>query len=430
MKVKKMIGKAMAAAFAVTMMFGGMTVMAAETWAPSGNETAIPIQYDDSQHVCAGFDYTPGKPDYQGTWFVFTPEHSGSYIFESTGAPDIANDDQSVDPNSILFDSEMNFIEADSRNDDTDTSRNFGFSANLEAGQPYYFYTGDQSGNRSGFDFSITNFVPVFTPLSLHGENENPPAADETPAQEQAPVDNDIHISIDDLKNGQILIPTETRTHIDFDGEITVHYTVTQDTVTAFSFQQADPRIKIFAPGFSVSYSTIWVALRVQIEDDGSIHIFPVSADELERSQRNGQTQIRALGTPSPETSAPALVSSSPVLLGTENFIDSLYVNILNRNADSEGRAYWINILNAKELTGSDVAADFFSSEEFARLDLNNEQFVAVAYKVFCNRTPDSSEIDNWVTALNNGATRAQVIAGFTGSSEWSTTCSAYGVDA
>ena len=153
------------------------------------------------------------------------------------------------------------------------------------------------------------------------------------------------------------------------------------------------------------------------------------------------ETPAPAAETPA-APSAPAAVSAptgpqtpvtqvaGAVRTGVEGFVDRLYVNALNRNADESGRAYWINILNAKEQTGTQVANGFFNSVEFASRNLNNEQFVQTLYKVFFDRKPDQAGLDNWINALNNGATRSQVIAGFTGSSEWTDTCNAYGINA
>ena len=144
---------------------------------------------------------------------------------------------------------------------------------------------------------------------------------------------------------------------------------------------------------------------------------------------------IPVVSTNTSTSSAPA-VSAAPAAaatlvatqFGTEGFVNRLYTNALGREADSTGFAHWVNILNSKELTGTKVANGFFNSAEFASRDLNNVEFVTVLYRVFFDRMPDQAGLENWVNALNNGTTRAQVIDGFTGSSEWADTCAEFGI--
>ena len=113
-----------------------------------------------------------------------------------------------------------------------------------------------------------------------------------------------------------------------------------------------------------------------------------------------------------------------------DGFVDRLYSNTLNRSADEAGRAYWVELLSSKKVSGSEAANGFFTSQEFINQNLSNEQFVTTLYTVFFGRTPDQAGLNYWVAQLNNGTTRAQVISGFTGSSEWAGICSQYGINA
>ena len=112
-----------------------------------------------------------------------------------------------------------------------------------------------------------------------------------------------------------------------------------------------------------------------------------------------------------------------------DGFVDRLYSNTLHRSADAAGRAYWVEQLSSKKISGSETANGFINSPEFINQNLNNEQFVTVLYSVFFDRTPSASEVSNWTTAMANGATRAQIIAGFEGSQEWARTCAYYSIN-
>ena len=94
------------------------------------------------------------------------------------------------------------------------------------------------------------------------------------------------------------------------------------------------------------------------------------------------------------------------------------------------GRAYWINLLDTKAKSGTEVADGFLHSVEFSSRDLDNEEFVNTLYKVFFDRQPDAEGFRNWMTALENGTARSEVISGFTSSAEWNDTCIQFGIKA
>lgn len=128
--------------------------------------------------------------------------------------------------------------------------------------------------------------------------------------------------------------------------------------------------------------------------------------------------------------SAPAVVSGltdkEALVYG---FVERLYTDALGREFDPAGRAYWVSLILDGNYSGSKVADSFLTSAEFAGRNLNDEQFVRTLYKVFFNRTASVAEVTNWTEALEDGATRSDVIHGFTGSSEWSRMCAFYKVN-
>lgn len=127
-------------------------------------------------------------------------------------------------------------------------------------------------------------------------------------------------------------------------------------------------------------------------------------------------------------TPAASIVASDPNA-SLKNFVERLYRDVLGRQFDVAGRDHWVDMLLHTDATGSSVANGFFNSQEFINKKMSNEQFVATLYRVFFDRTASASEIANWTTAMDNGATRAQVIAGFEGSQEWARTCAYFGIN-
>ena len=128
--------------------------------------------------------------------------------------------------------------------------------------------------------------------------------------------------------------------------------------------------------------------------------------------------------------SAPVTQVAGATRNGVEGFVDRLYEDALNRNADAAGRLYWINLLNTKAKSGTEVANGFLNSVEFMSRDLDNEEFVNTLYSVFFNRKPDSAGLRNWMNALENGAARSEIISGFTSSEEWNSMCAQFGINA
>lgn len=126
---------------------------------------------------------------------------------------------------------------------------------------------------------------------------------------------------------------------------------------------------------------------------------------------------------------APASIVVSDPDASLKNFVERLYRDVLGRQFDVAGRDHWVSMLRHTNATGSSVANGFFNSQEFTNKNMSNEQFVATLYRVFFDRTASASEIANWVNAMNNGATRSQIIAGFEGSQEWARTCAYFGIN-
>lgn len=96
-----------------------------------------------------------------------------------------------------------------------------------------------------------------------------------------------------------------------------------------------------------------------------------------------------------------------------------IYQTAFNRAPDVSGLGYWINTLdNGSSLTS--VAGVFVSSQEFVNQygGLNNEAFVNQMYLNGLHRAADPSGANYWTTQLNNGLSRATLVAEFSESTE------------
>ncbi len=126
-------------------------------------------------------------------------------------------------------------------------------------------------------------------------------------------------------------------------------------------------------------------------------------------------------------TVTPAPTNAASVSAGTEGFVERLYSLVLGRQADQQGKDYWIsNIQNG--MTGADVAGGFLYSPEFLDAERSNEDFVEILYNVFFDRESDAAGKQYWVNFLANGVSKMNVISGFINSTEWANVCLSYGI--
>ncbi|MBP5299236.1 MAG: DUF4214 domain-containing protein, partial [Lachnospiraceae bacterium] len=113
-----------------------------------------------------------------------------------------------------------------------------------------------------------------------------------------------------------------------------------------------------------------------------------------------------------------------------EDFIERLYTIALNRDSDSEGKAYWIKRVTTEGATGADCARFFLlDAPEFMNRKLSVDTFVETLYKTFFDRASDAAGKQGWVDAINSKKmTRTDVVNNFIESTEWCNVCAGYGV--
>lgn len=115
---------------------------------------------------------------------------------------------------------------------------------------------------------------------------------------------------------------------------------------------------------------------------------------------------------------ANAFLSSSE-FAGVNNAADvnDLYQALLGRTADDAGADAWTSLLaNGGSL--ADVAAAISVSAEAQALDESNGTFVENLYEAALGREADEAGLQNWVSQLFNGASRAEIAQSIVGSAE------------
>jgi hypothetical protein len=91
--------------------------------------------------------------------------------------------------------------------------------------------------------------------------------------------------------------------------------------------------------------------------------------------------------------------------------IDQLYRKILGRPADAEGRAYWLRQVE-RGLRIEDIAAQFYGSQEYYSANgATNRSYVEALYLDLLERPADAQGRDHWATQLDRRTITRQRVA-------------------
>jgi len=113
--------------------------------------------------------------------------------------------------------------------------------------------------------------------------------------------------------------------------------------------------------------------------------------------------------------------------LVVNNFVERLYPIALGRTADIASRDMYTNAILNGTMTPDQVAATILGSAECNNKLTDNKAFVTACYQAFFDRQPDTQGLNNWVNALNNGMTRAELVSTFEAQTSWTNLCAYYG---
>ena len=113
----------------------------------------------------------------------------------------------------------------------------------------------------------------------------------------------------------------------------------------------------------------------------------------------------------------------------SEFFVSRFYTIALNRDPEKDGFIYWISQLRAKTITAKDIARSFFFSKEFINKDVDDETYLTRLYLTILNRGPDVEGLDFWLTRLEEGDSRYEILDSFIYSPEFKSLAESYGVE-
>ena len=112
-----------------------------------------------------------------------------------------------------------------------------------------------------------------------------------------------------------------------------------------------------------------------------------------------------------------------------EKFVTRFYKLCLERDPDQGGLYNWVNQLSSRAMNGAQIAEQFFFSKETLSRNLSDEKYVELLYNTMMNRASDIGGKESWLSNMENGMTRRDVLNGFICSPEFTGICETYGIE-
>lgn len=97
-----------------------------------------------------------------------------------------------------------------------------------------------------------------------------------------------------------------------------------------------------------------------------------------------------------------------------DDFLDQLYLDVLGRSPDEEGKAYWLDRLEDEEVSRGTIVVYFTESAEMRTLSVNRNELVALSL-IKNGSVPTATEVAAW-QALRGSSSTADALAQWYGS--------------
>ena len=112
----------------------------------------------------------------------------------------------------------------------------------------------------------------------------------------------------------------------------------------------------------------------------------------------------------------------------TNFFVERLYNVVLDRKCDKDGMNYWTNELLSGRISGTSAASGFFFSSEYENKNKFYSEYIDDLYNALMGRQADDDGRNFWLSDMNKGSSKEHTFNGFASSTEFTTICSDYGI--
>ena len=110
-------------------------------------------------------------------------------------------------------------------------------------------------------------------------------------------------------------------------------------------------------------------------------------------------------------------------------YIRNLYTVILNRNADAGGFNYWYDVLSNHKLAMSNAINEMYNSSEYKNQNNSNEAYIESIYLSILGRKADQEGKRYWLNKFNNCYSRTEILSECIESQEFQNICNEIGVE-
>ena len=112
----------------------------------------------------------------------------------------------------------------------------------------------------------------------------------------------------------------------------------------------------------------------------------------------------------------------------TSDFVKRGYSLMLDREAEEDGLNYWTSELNNRNINAAEMITLFSDSPEFKSKEYSNEKIVEIFYNVMLSREAEPEGKAYWVNVLDKGFSTRHIVNGFASSEEFRGLCDTYGI--
>lgn len=109
-------------------------------------------------------------------------------------------------------------------------------------------------------------------------------------------------------------------------------------------------------------------------------------------------------------------------------YVNRMYREALGRKGEEEGLNHWCRTLRLGVRTPEEVAESFINSQEFKNKNLSDEEYIKVLYRTFMGRDYDEEGLAHWISELDQGISREEILHRFAVSQEFKEIQSSFGL--
>ena len=89
---------------------------------------------------------------------------------------------------------------------------------------------------------------------------------------------------------------------------------------------------------------------------------------------------------------------------------------------------YWTGILLNNQMSAEQVAEKFVTAPEFIQRNYSNTEFIKILYQTFMGRSYDQTGLEYWISQMNAGRSRTDILHSFAISKEFQIIIKSFGL--